>query len=134
MEEEEKFSFSGTIQKSKEYVDSQLKLLRLKTIERSSRLIGSLIVDATKLIFVLFIIFFLCLSLGFYLGEVLGSYSLGFLATAGIFLVVIIVISIFEEKIERKFMDLSISRFLRKWNDESDDDKEEKKDEETKQD
>ncbi|MBP3943405.1 hypothetical protein J5U18_07495 [Sphingobacteriaceae bacterium WQ 2009] len=135
MEEEEKFSFSGTIQKSKEYIDSQLKLIRLKTIERSSRLAGSLIVDATKLIFVLFIIFFLCLALGFYLGEVLGSYSLGFLATAGIFLVIIIVISIFEEKIERKFMDLSIRRFLRKWNDESEDsDKVEKKDEETQQD
>ncbi len=127
--EEEKFSLSGTFQKSKEYLDSQLKLLQLKTIERGSRLIASLIVDATKLVFALLVIFFLCLSLGFYLGEVFGSNALGFLATAGIFLVIIGIISLLEESLERKFMDLSIRRVLRRWNDESEE--EEKKDEET---
>lgn len=83
--EEEKFSLSGTFQKTKEYLDSQLNLIRLKTVERSSRLIASLIVDGAKIILSLFIVFFLCLALGFYLGEVLGSNSLGFLATAVIF-------------------------------------------------
>jgi hypothetical protein len=70
--EEEKFSLSGTFQKTKEYIDSQFKLVKLKTIERSSRLIASLVVDATKLIFTLFVLFFLCLALGFWLGELLG--------------------------------------------------------------
>ena len=116
--EEEKFSLSGTFQKTKEYIDSQFTLVKLKTIERSSRLIASLVVDTTKLIFTLFVVFFLCLALGFWLGELLGSYSLGFLATAGIFLIIIIVIRIFEPALESKFMNLSIRRFLAKWNDE----------------
>ncbi|MGE8298790.1 hypothetical protein HS960_21710 [Sphingobacterium paramultivorum] len=122
--EEEKFSLSGTFQKTKEYIDSQFKLVKLKTIERSSRLIASLVVDATKLIFTLFVLFFLCLALGFWLGELLGSYSLGFLATAGIFLVIIVLIRVFEPMLESKFMDLSIRRFLAKWNDEIEEEEE----------
>lgn len=118
--EEEKFSLSGTFQKTKEYLDSQLNLIRLKTVERSSRLIASLIVDGAKIILTLFIIFFLCLALGFYLGEVLGSNSLGFLATAVIFLVILLLIRVLEPKLETKFMDLSIRRFSAKWDDESD--------------
>lgn len=118
--EEEKFSLSGTFQKTKEYLDSQLNLIRLKTVERSSRLIASLIVDGAKIILTLFIIFFLCLALGFYLGEVLGSNSLGFLATAVIFLVILILIRVLEPKLETKFMDLSIRRFSAKWDDEAD--------------
>lgn len=118
--EEEKFSLSGTFQKTKEYLDSQLNLIRLKTVERSSRLIASLIVDGAKIILTLFIIFFLCLALGFYLGEVLGSNSLGFLATAVIFLVILFLIRVLEPKLETKFMDLSIRRFSAKWDDEAD--------------
>lgn len=118
--EEEKFSLSGTFQKTKEYLDSQLNLIRLKTVERSSRLIASLIVDGAKIILTLFIIFCLCLALGFYLGEVLGSNSLGFLATAVIFLVILLLIRVLEPKLETKFMDLSIRRFSAKWDDELD--------------
>ncbi|MEN5088435.1 hypothetical protein ABE426_18360 [Sphingobacterium faecium] len=116
--EEEKFSLSGTFQKTKEYLDSQLNLIRLKTVERSSRLIASLIVDGAKIILSLFIVFFLCLSLGFYLGEVLGSNSLGFLATAVIFLLILVLIRVFEPTLESRFMDLSIRRFSAKWTDE----------------
>ncbi|HCU43685.1 hypothetical protein [Sphingobacterium faecium] len=116
--EEEKFSLSGTFQKTKEYLDSQLNLIRLKTVERSSRLIASLIVDGAKIILSLFIVFFLCLALGFYLGEVLGSNSLGFLATAVIFLLILVFIRVFEPTLESRFMDLSIRRFSAKWTDE----------------
>lgn len=116
--EEEKFSLSGTFQKTKEYLDSQLNLIRLKTVERSSRLIASLIVDCAKIILSLFIVFFLCLALGFYLGEVLGSNSLGFLATAVIFLLILVLIRVFEPTLESRFMDLSIRRFSAKWTDE----------------
>ncbi|UIR55899.1 hypothetical protein LZQ00_16760 [Sphingobacterium sp. SRCM116780] len=120
--EEEKFSFSGTFQKTKEYIDLQLNLIRLKTVERSSRLIASLIMDGAKLILTLFIVFFLCLALGFYLGEVLGSNSLGFLATAVIFFIILLLIRVFEPGLESKFMDLSIRRFSSKWKDEVEED------------
>lgn len=125
--EEKKFSINGVFQKSKEYIDTRFKLFKLKLVERSSRLIASLIVDMVKTVFAIFVIFFLSLALGFYLSELLGSSSLGFLATGGIFIVLIILISAFESRLERLFMNLSIKRFLQKWNDEIDEDDEEGK-------
>jgi len=125
--EEKKFSINGVFQKSKEYIDTRFKLFKLKLVERSSRLIASLIVDMVKTVFAIFVIFFLSLALGFYLSELLGSSSLGFLATGGIFIVLIVLNSAFESRLERLFMNLSIKRFLQKWNDEIDEDDEEGK-------
>lgn len=124
--EDEKFSLSGTFQKAKEYIDSQFKLARLKLIERSSRLIGSLIVDATKILLTLFIVFFLSLAFAFWLSELMGSNALGFLATGGIFVVLVLLIRVFEPALESKFMDLSIRRFMVKWNDEIEEEESEK--------
>lgn len=125
--EEKKFSINGVFQKSKEYIDTRFKLFKLKLVERSSRLIASLIVDVVKIVFALFVVFFLSLALGFYLSELLGSSSLGFLATGGIFILLIALISVFEGRLECLFMNLSIKRFLQKWNDEIDEDDEEGK-------
>ncbi len=125
--EERKFSINGVYQKSKEYIDTRFKLFRLKLVERSSRLIASLITDGLKGVLAVFVIFYLSLALGFYLSELLGSSALGFLATGGIFVLLIIVVSAFENPLERFFMNLSIKRFLQKWNDEIDDDDEEGK-------
>ncbi len=125
--EDKKFSINGVYHKSKEYIDTRFKLVKLRLVERSSRLIASLITDGVKGIFAVFVIFYLSLALGFYLSELLGSSALGFLATGGIFVLLIIVVSAFENPLERFFMNLSIKRFLQKWNDEIDEDDEEGK-------
>ena len=125
--DERKFSLNGVFQKSKEYIDTRFKLVKLKLVERSSRLIASLITDGLKGVLAIFVIFYLSLALGFYLSELLGSSALGFLATGGIFIVLIIVLSAFENPLERFFMNLSIKRFLQKWNDEIDEDDDEGK-------
>jgi len=122
--EDKKFSINGVYQKSKEYIDTRFKLFKLRLVERSSRLIASLITDGVKGILAIFVIFYLSLALGFYLSELLGSSALGFLATGGIFVLLIILISAFENPLERFFMNLSIKRFLQKWNDEIDEDEE----------
>lgn len=114
--EEQKFSFSDSFQKTKEYLETQLELARLKAISKSSRLMGALVLDATKLLLSLIIVFFLSLALGFFLGELMGSYALGFLSTAGIFILILLGIKAFEPKLEAKFMDLAIRKILGKWN------------------
>jgi len=57
--QEDKFSIKGSFQQGKDYIDSQLTLLKLKTIERSSRVLSSVIIDVAKIVFALMIIFFL---------------------------------------------------------------------------
>lgn len=117
---DQKFSFSGSFQKAKEYVDTELELLKLKAMAKGGRIVGALVLDATKVILTLIIVFFFSLALGFFLGELFGSYALGFLATGGIFLIILLVIRAFEPKLEAKFMDLSIRKVLGKWHEEDD--------------
>lgn len=120
-----KFSLSGSFKKTREYIDTRMKLFQLKLTERSSRLIASLLVDVVKSVFAIFVVFFFSLALGFYLSEVLGSMALGFLVTGGIFVLLILLIILFEPRLEHYLMNLSIKRFLEKWYDDTDEDQDE---------
>ncbi|SKB66990.1 Putative Holin-X, holin superfamily III [Sphingobacterium nematocida] len=123
---DQKFSFSGSFQKAKEYIDTEIELLKLKAMAKGGRIIGALILDATKLLLTLIIIFFLSLALGFFLGEVLGSNALGFLTTGGVFLVILLIIRAVEPKLEAKFMDITIRKVLGKWHQDEDAEEESK--------
>lgn len=115
--EEEKFSFSGSFQKGKEYVDTQLELLKLKALARGSRILGVIAVDMVKLVFTLFIVFFLSLSLAFFLGELLGSNALGFLVTGLFFALILLIVRAIEPKLEDKIRDFTISKIASRWDD-----------------
>ncbi|MFD1771375.1 phage holin family protein [Sphingobacterium suaedae] len=118
--EEEKFSFNGTFQKGKEYVDTQIKLLQLKALAKGSRIAGSLVLDVTKVVLTLFIVFFCSMALGFFLGELLGSNALGFLLTGVIFFIIVLLIRAFEPKLENIFMDMTIRKLASKWDGDED--------------
>lgn len=118
--DEPKFSFSGSFQKTKEYIDTQLEILKLKAISKISRIVGAIILDITKLVLTLVIIFFLSLALGFWLGELLNSNALGFLVTGAIFIIILVIVMLLEPKLEAKFMDITIKKVLGKWNEEED--------------
>lgn len=124
-QQEQKFSFSESFNKSKAYIETQVELAKLRAISRASRIIGSLIVDASKVLLGLLIVFFLSMALGFYLGEVLGSNSLGFLATGGVFILVVFLIRVLEPNIETAFTNITIKKVMAKWGDEDDENQEE---------
>lgn len=118
--EDQKFSFKGSFQKTQEYVETQLELFKLKAIAKSARIAGALVLDSTKLLLSLIIVFFLSLALGFFLGELFGSYALGFLLTGLLFILVLVIVKVKEPKLEAKFADLFISRILSRWNEDED--------------
>lgn len=81
-----KFSFSGSFQKGKEYIKTQAEILKLQAIAKASGIIGRLIIQSIKVILMLFIAFYFSMALGFYFGNLLGSYALGFLLIGVIFI------------------------------------------------
>lgn len=115
-----KFSFTGSFQKIKEYIDTQVDLIKLKVLAKSSRILSSLVLDITKVLLVLMMIFFFSLALGFWLSELLDSFSLGFLATGGIFLIILLLVGLLEPKLEAKIMDITIKKVIRKWSQDDD--------------
>jgi len=114
MEEEEK-TFAHTFQKGKEYVDTQLTLLKLRALDRGARVSGSITLDLTKVLIGLFVLFFCSLALGFFMGELLGSNALGFFLTGVLFLAVFVVVRLFEPKLEACFTDRIIRKVTEKW-------------------
>lgn len=118
----QKFSFSDSFQKGKEYIDTQIELLKLKAVARMSRLLGSFILDVSKVILILMTALFLSLALAFFLGEIFQSNALGFLATAGIFLLIVLIIKALDSKLETLFTDIAIRKVMSKWNDDDEDD------------
>lgn len=117
---DQKFSFSGSFQKSKEYVDTQIELLRLKAISKASRIIGKLAIDLLKLMLVGATVFFLCFALAFYLGSLLGSLTLGFLVTAGIFVLLIFLLSLASLQVSTFIRNTTIKKLIEMWDDDED--------------
>lgn len=120
--EDPKFSFQGVLQKIKEYIDNTKELTILRIVGRVSDLISGIITDVLFIIFCFFVLLFLSISLGFYFGDLFDSNSLGFLAVTGIYILFILILRIFKERIEKNLINISIRKFFKKWN-ESDDGK-----------
>jgi hypothetical protein len=118
--EDPKFSFQGVLQKIKEYIDNTKDLTILRIVGRVSDFISGLVTDVLFIVFCFFALLFLSISLGFYFGDLFNSNSLGFLTVTGIYLIFIIVLRIFKERIEKNLINLSIKKIFKNWN-ESDD-------------
>lgn len=110
--DEQKFTFSGSFKKTREYVDTQIELLKLKAVAKTSRLISGLLLDIGSLLIVILIVFFLSLALGFFLGELMGSIALGFLTTGAFFLLILIILKSVEPKLEVRLMNKIVKRLL----------------------
>lgn len=97
------------------YVRLKYKLLKLDATERIARLIAILSHGVILLLLLFFTILFLFLSLGFFLGDWLGSIALGFLAVGGISLLFTLVFYIGKDKVREKIMNGMIGAL---WTDE----------------
>lgn len=115
MKEQEKFSFGGTFSELREYIKSQLDLLKLKTVAKSSSIVSALIIGIFVITFALIVIFFWALALGFFLGELFGSNALGFLTTGAIFLVIILLTAAFRKAITGIIVGKVIKSYLGDW-------------------
>lgn len=73
-----------------EYFDARLKLLKLETFEKIAKVTAVLFSSLVVALLGFFLLFFLSMSLGFYLGKVFDSLALGFLAVTGLYLILFV--------------------------------------------
>jgi hypothetical protein len=69
----------------KRYIEKRLQLITLKGGERATRLIAELVQKAGGLVLLFCALIFWLVALALYLGTLLSSMSLGFLAASGVF-------------------------------------------------
>lgn len=114
--DDQNFSLKGIIQKAKEYIKNWKELSQLVFVERVSSIISGLLLDVFLVILGLIAFLFLSISLALYLSQVTGSATLGFLIISGLYILIIAILVVLKPTLENKLINLSIKKFLKKWN------------------
>ena len=98
--------------KSKDYVETQMELLRLKAIDKASTLISSLASQIIFLVFMLIGLSLLNIALGFWLGDLLGKVYYGFFALAAFYFIVgLIIYAVRKNSIDNPIRNALIDKF-----------------------
>ena len=89
---ENKTDIENLVSQAGDYLNTRLELLKLKTVDKTSEIISSVVSKLALILF--FVIFTLILSMGaaFWIGDILGKTYYGFLIIAGFYLVVGIIL------------------------------------------
>jgi len=121
MEDQNKFSIKGVIQKLKEYVENYTNLAYLKFVRRISKIIPGMAVSIISLLFAFFVVFYLSMALAFYIGELFKSYAMGFAITGLFFVLLILLVAMLRKAIKKLLTDICVRIFMRLHNDDDDD-------------
>lgn len=86
------------------YVELKLELLKLNTYERTGKVIAVLSYGLVLLFLAFFAILFIFLALGFFLGDLLHSFGLGFGIVAVLYILLLSIIIQTKEKISTRVL------------------------------
>lgn len=91
-------SAGETAEYARQYLKLQLDYLRLESAEKLAKVGSSLIATLVIAVFALLTLLMLTVAAGFYLGQRWDSYALGFLAVAGFYAFLAVLVSVFKER------------------------------------
>lgn len=84
MKEQENF-FEPLLEKAEDYGKTTIELLKLRSIDKTSDIVSTVLPHSVVIIFVSIFLLFLNLGVALWLGEVWGSTYMGFFAVAGFY-------------------------------------------------
>jgi len=86
------------LEKAAEYGKTSFELAKLKTIDKTSDVVSSIIPHSVVFVVIVSFLLFLNLGIAFWLGEILGNTFLGFFIIAGFYFITGIVLHFFMHK------------------------------------
>ncbi|HRN73497.1 MAG TPA: phage holin family protein [Ginsengibacter sp.] len=98
-QETESTPIEDLYQSVRDYTETQVELLKLKSVQKSAQLFSAGIVALILSILGLLVLILISIGLSFYLGKVLGSYHLGFFLTGAIYVILALIIFVFRKKL-----------------------------------
>ena len=87
-----------------EYFDARLKLLKLETFEKIAKVTAVLFSSLVMALLAFFLLFFLSMSAGFYLGKIFDSMALGLLAVTGLYLILFVLVMLMKKDLLEEFL------------------------------
>ena len=101
-----------------EYIEVKLDLVRLHTAENLSRIFSNVATIAVIGYLLFFIILFISIAAGYFIGSLLDSNELGFLCVAGFYSLLLILFLVFRKQIvERPVIKAIVRLFFPKFED-----------------
>lgn len=104
MEKDSDKFFRGLKDDISAYVELKLELLKLSTYERTGKVIAVLSYGLVLLFLAFFAILFIFLALGFFLGDLLHSFGLGFSIVAILYILLLGIIILSKDKISTRVL------------------------------
>jgi len=113
MEDDAKL-LESLFEKATEYGKISFELVKLKTLDRATDIVSSIIPLSVVILLVLTFLLFLNVGIAFWLGDLLGRVFYGFFAVAAFYILIGIIIHLFLNKwIKRRIGDYFIKRMLK---------------------
>ncbi|MGC1389530.1 MAG: hypothetical protein WA816_00680 [Bacteroidales bacterium] len=92
------------LERASEYSKTSFELLKLKTLDKTTNVVSSLVPQSIVLVLIASFMLFLNLGLALWLGDILGKAFYGFFVVAGFYILVGIVIHFFMHNWIRKLV------------------------------
>lgn len=112
---EDNFSnyFNQTGKVAKEYLETRLDLIKLQAAGKLSKALGLFFSLILAFLLFFFVVVFLGMVLGFWIGEMTNSYTIGFSCSAGLFIFLLLIILWFREPlIQRPLSNMLIKELV----------------------
>ena len=112
---EENFSnyFNQTGKVAREYLETRVDLIKLQAAGKLSKALGLFFSIMMAFLLFFFVVVFLGMVVGFWIGEMTGSYTIGFSCAAGLFIVLLAILLIFRKSlIQRPLANMLVAEML----------------------
>jgi hypothetical protein len=130
---EDNFSnyFNQTGKVAKEYLETRLDLIKLQAAGKLSKALGLFFSLILAFLLFFFVVVFLGMVVGFWIGEMTHSYTIGFSCSAGLFVFLLAIILLFRKPlIQRPLSNMLVTELLSEMNTGDEDEISAKKEEE----
>jgi hypothetical protein len=91
-------SIKTLIDKSKDYLDTQIELTKLKTIDKSADVLSTVVVMISMIFVAALFIVFISVATALLLGRSLGAYHYGFYIVGGFYAFILLILYIQRDK------------------------------------
>ncbi|MGI4804046.1 MAG: phage holin family protein [Janthinobacterium lividum] len=102
------------IEQIKEYVETRIRLIKYKAIDKATGVIASVIAYAIVAVLGLFVLIFFSITLALFLGSLIGSYWAGFGCVTLLYIILAALVLILKAKyIEAPLIGFFITKFFK---------------------
>jgi len=94
--------FESIIEKAEDYFETKFQLIRLKTVDKSSDVVSSVIAGLAVALILIISTLLLSVGLALWIGKLTGESYYGFFIVAGVYLIAALIVNVVKKTLIKK--------------------------------